>query len=83
MSSKSNQGFSNNAVFPNKTPVEIIKTKEWLNAFYRPRWLLVPDNLDLLRVDLDTVGANNKAKILSPSNAKLIFLDVRLEASVH
>ena len=83
MSSEVNQWFSNDAVFPNESPVEIIKAKEGLNALDRPGWLLVSDDLDLLGVDLDAVYTNDKSKILCLLDAELAFLDVRLKASVY
>ena len=54
-----------------------------MNALYYLRWLLVSDDLDLLRVDLDIVDTNDKVEILNLNNAELVFLNVRLKASVY
>ena len=62
--------------------VEVIEPQEGLYSFNSLWVLLVLDDLDLLRVDLNAVCANNKAKVLSSLDSKLTLLDICLKTRI-
>ena len=74
------QRLSNTSVVFNKPPIEVAESQERLNALYRARQLLISDYGDLLRVDFQALGANNKAQVFYTSYVKLSLLNIYLQA---
>jgi hypothetical protein len=74
------KGYSNIAIAPYKPPVEVTEAEEGLDTFYGIGVMPVFNYLDLVRIDLDSIGANNKSEVFCILDSKLILLDVCLEA---
>ena len=60
--------------------VEVIKSKERLDAFYIRGLFLVGYYFNLLRVDLNTVRNNDKPKELGRRRIEFALLNIYLEA---
>jgi hypothetical protein len=73
------EGCGDLTIVSYKPPVEVTEAKEGLDPFYRTRVVLVFDHLNLVQINLDSISANNKAKVFGPFHSELIFLDIGLE----
>ena len=65
-----------------KLLVKITESKEQLHTSNSIRCLLLLDDRDFVRINFNSLSADNKAQVFSLSNTKLTLLKVNLESSV-
>ena len=77
---KGRKGPSDISIVVDEFVVEVVESKEGLDAFHVRGLLLVGYCFDLLRVDLDTVRSDDKPKEPGRYHIKFALLDIYLEA---
>jgi hypothetical protein len=75
---KVRQRLGDLAIVTDKPPVEVTEPQEGLYSSYGPRSFPILYDSNLLRVNLNTLRRNNKAKVFRIYNVEFALLDIRL-----
>ena len=76
------KGLSNHTIVLYKLLVKIAESKEQLHTSNSIRRLPLLDDRDFVRIDFNSLSANDKAQVFGLSDTKLTLLKVNLESSV-